>query len=81
MVSFIAATVMVALEPAYYFVHSHMMHAKLPLALEVVALHHWLGRRSKLMAAGAATPIGPLPVGFLLAGALGAAALASLRPF
>jgi protoporphyrinogen IX oxidase len=81
MVSFVAGIVMLLLEPAYYFVHTHMMHAKLPLALGVVGLHHWFGARSKRMAAGTATQPSPLPVALLVAGAMGAAVLGLLKPF
>lgn len=80
-VSFLAGTAMLLLEPAYYFVQTHMMHAKLPLALGVIGLHHWLGSRSKRMAAGSATPPGFLPVSLLVVCALGAAGLAVLKPF
>jgi len=81
MVSFLAGTTLLLMNPAYYFVHTHMMHAKLPLALGVVALHHWLGRRTRRMASGEATPPGQLPMVLLLVAAMGAAALALLKPF
>lgn len=81
MVSFLAGTTLLLMNPQYYFVHTHMMHAKLPLALGVVAVHHWVGRRTRKMASGAAAPPGKLPAILLLAGAMGAAALALLKPF
>jgi protoporphyrinogen IX oxidase len=79
--SFVAGTAMLLQEPAYYFVHTHMMHAKLPLALGVVVLHHWLGFRSKRMATVAAAPPGFLSVVLLVVAAMGAASLALLKPF
>jgi putative membrane protein len=80
-VSFLSASTLLLLQPAYYFVHTHMMHAKLPLALGVVALHHWLGRRTRRMASGDATPPSRLPALLLMAGAMGAAVLALMKPF
>jgi putative membrane protein len=80
-VSFVAAIGLLLLQPAYYFVHTHMMHAKLPLALGVVALHHWLGRRTRRMASGDAAPPSRLPAVLLMVGAMGAAVLALLKPF
>ncbi|MGC4067104.1 MAG: hypothetical protein QM784_21185 [Polyangiaceae bacterium] len=80
-VSFVAATTLLFLQPVYYFVHTHMMHAKLPLALGVVALHHWLGRRTRRMATGEATPPTRLPAVLLTVGAVGAAMLALMKPF
>lgn len=79
--SFIMGVTMLLLEPRYYFVQTHMMHAKLPLAIGVIVLHHWLGSRSKTMAAGATAAPGYLPVILLVAGAAGSAALAILKPF
>jgi putative membrane protein len=80
-VSFVAGATLLLLEPAHYFVHTHMMHAKLPLALGVVALHHWLGRRTRRMATGEATPPTRLPALLLTVGATGAAVLALMKPF
>lgn len=80
-VSFVAGSVMLLLEPRYYFVQTHWMHAKLLLALGVIALHHGLGARAKRTAAGTAAPVGILPTALLVAGAMGGAALALLKPF
>lgn len=80
-VSFLAGTTLLLMNPKYYFVHTHMMHAKLPLALGVIALHHIIGRRTRQMASGTAAPPGILPAYLLLACGLGAAALALLKPF
>ena len=80
-VSFVAGSGMLLLEPRYYFVQTHWMHAKLLLAVGVIALHHWLGARAKQTAAGTAKPVGILPIAWLVAGAMGSAALALLKPF
>src|SRR5512147_2667944 len=69
--SFVAGCTMLLLDPRYYFVQTHMMHAKLPLALGVVGLHHWFGSKSKRVAGNTAAPPGLLPVALLVAGAMG----------
>jgi protoporphyrinogen IX oxidase len=51
------------------------MHAKLPVALVVIALHHVIGARAKRLASGARTEAGP--VGMLTAALLAAAAVAA----
>lgn len=80
-ISFLAAVALLLLEPRYYFVQSHWMHAKLPLALGVIVLHHWLGLKAKRMARNSGSPPGALPAVLLVVGAMGAAVLALLKPF
>jgi putative membrane protein len=55
--SFVAGTARLALEPRYYFVEHHWMHGKLVFALAAIALHHVLGARARKIARGA--PVGP----------------------
>jgi protoporphyrinogen IX oxidase len=60
LISFTAALAMLALSPELYLVKSHWMHAKLPIALGVIALHHMLGARAKRLASGRRTGAGPV---------------------
>jgi len=82
--SFVAGAIRLALSPDYYFVATHFMHAKLLLALVVIALHHVIGGRAKKAAAGdtaasgRATPA--LELGLAVAAA-GAIFLAVMKPF
>ena len=80
-VSFVAGAALLVLLPSYYFVETHFMHAKLPLALGVIAIHHILGARARRMAAGEASPPSRAILIVLLVTALGAALLALLKPF
>src|ERR1700753_3728567 len=74
-ISFAAGAVRLALDPDYYFVRTHFMHAKLLFALIVIALHHVVGARAKKAASGAAASEAGIPV---LAASLFAAAVAAV---
>ena len=50
-VSFVAGAVRLLSDPGFYLKQHHWMHAKLPLALTVIALHHVIGGRAKSLAA------------------------------
>lgn len=67
LVSFFCGLVKVVLVPSYYM-HLHWFHAKLGVALVVIALHHVLGARSKRVAASESMQGGRS--GGILAGAL-----------
>jgi putative membrane protein len=76
LVSFVAGAIRLALSWKLFLVHTHWMHAKLPVALGVIALHHVIGARARKMAQGTVPDAGP-------AGILGAAlaALAVLAAY
>jgi protoporphyrinogen IX oxidase len=57
-VAFLAGAVKLLSEPSFYLKQHHWMHAKLPLALGVVALHHVIGARAKKTAAGTVSEAG-----------------------
>jgi putative membrane protein len=86
--SFVAGALRLALSPDYYFVATHFMHAKLLLALVVIALHHVIGGRAKKAAAAAGdaaaaatgTSAPALELGLAVAAA-GAIFLAVMKPF
>jgi putative membrane protein len=66
-----------------YFVATKFMHAKLTLAVVVIALHHVLGGRAKALASGRRTDA---PGAAMMTGVIGAAAavivaLVLLKPF
>lgn len=60
--SFVAAVTLLALNTTLYFVQTHWMHVKLPVALGVIALHHVIGARAKRMADGSRPSAGPATV-------------------
>jgi putative membrane protein len=80
--SFLSGTVRLLLDLEYYFVTTHFMHAKLPLALGVIALHHVIGARVRRAAAGDAQAVrGTARLGVALAVlAAGAAWFALTKP-
>ena len=83
-VSFLAGALRLALTPAYYFVATHFMHAKLLFALIVIGLHHAIGARAKKAANGAtATKESGSPAleVLLFVAAAGAVFLAVMKPF
>jgi putative membrane protein len=82
-VSFASALVRLALSPSYYLVATHFMHAKLPLALGVIALHHLLGARARRAERGETTALRPVPLmtALLAVLAAGSAWLALSKPF
>lgn len=80
-VSFVCGMGRLLREPAYYLQLHHWMHAKLPLAFGVIALHHVIGARARKMATGAVQvrgPAGILTVALAVA-ALGAAFFAIFK--
>ena len=58
-ISFVAGLARLLQDPAYYLRLHHWMHAKLPLALGVIALHHVIGGRARKMALGSVQERGP----------------------
>jgi putative membrane protein len=50
--SFVAGVVKLGMDPGFYLKQHHWMHAKLPLALGVIALHHVIGGRARKTADG-----------------------------
>jgi protoporphyrinogen IX oxidase len=82
LLSFVAAVILLAHGARHYFVETHWMHAKLPIALVVIAIHHVIGARAKRLAsakAASAGPAGTLTAVLLLAAA-GAAYLGLAKP-
>jgi protoporphyrinogen IX oxidase len=82
-VSFAAGVARLLLNPDYYFVQTHFMHAKLLFALVVIGLHHVMGARAKKVAAGegaAAEAVPALSLGILAAAVL-VVFLAVMKPF
>ena len=76
-VSFVCGAIRLGSNPAFYLKVHHWMHAKLPLALAVIALHHVIGARARKTADGTlqeAGPVGTLAV-ILAVAAIGAAFL------
>src|SRR5271166_6575333 len=59
LVSFLAGATRLGTDMSYYLKLHHWMHAKLPLALTVIALHHVLGARARRLAAGTTQEAGP----------------------
>jgi putative membrane protein len=66
-----------------YMVATHWMHAKLTLAVVVIAIHHVIGLRAKALASGKRKDAGPVGVLALVLflGAAGAAFFAVAKPF
>jgi putative membrane protein len=58
-VSFLCGAGRLGLDTSYYLKEHHWMHAKLPVALGVIALHHIIGARAKKLAAGTVQDPGP----------------------
>src|SRR5690242_9240624 len=46
-VSFLCGAIRLGMEPKFFLVEHHWMHAKLPLALAAIALHHVIGARAR----------------------------------
>lgn len=61
-VSFVSGAIRLLQEPAFYLKQHHWMHAKLPLALAVIALHHVIGARAKKLARGTVQDAGPTAI-------------------
>jgi putative membrane protein len=61
-VSFVFGMARLLTDPSYYLKQHHWMHAKLPLALVVIALHHVIGGRAKKLARGTVQDAGPAAI-------------------
>ncbi len=57
--SFVCGMARLLSDPGFYLKQHHWMHAKLPLALGVIALHHVIGGRAKKLARGTVQDGGP----------------------
>ncbi len=81
-ISFVAGFVRLLLDLKFYFVSTHFMHAKLLLALGVIAVHHILGAQARRAAAGERAPTtGSRFTWALVVLAGGAAWFALAKPF
>lgn len=60
--SFVAGTARLLLDPRYYLVSHHWMHGKLLFALAVIALHHIIGARARKLARGTVQDAGPTAI-------------------
>jgi putative membrane protein len=60
--SFVFGATRLLLDPALYLRQTHWMHAKLPMALAVIALHHIIGARAKKLARGTVQDPGPTAI-------------------
>jgi len=82
-VVFVMGLARLLLSPGMYFVQSKYMHAKLTLALVVIAVHHIVGARAKRMASGQTDSPGPIVLmgALILSAGVGSAVLALLKPF
>ncbi len=81
-VSFAAALSLLMHDTDLYLVKTHWMHAKLPLALGVIALHHVIGARARALATGKRDSAGPALILTIVLGVLaaGAAYLGVAKP-
>jgi putative membrane protein len=59
LVSFVCGAARLGLDPLLYLRTTHWMHAKLPLALAVIAIHHVIGARARKLAQGTVQDAGP----------------------
>lgn len=57
--SFVAGTVRLAMDTAYYLKEHHWMHGKLLFAVAVIGIHHVIGGRAKKLAQGTVQDAGP----------------------
>lgn len=80
-VAFVAGAARLGSDMTYYLKLHHWMHAKLPLALAVIGLHHVIGARAKKMANGSVQDAGPAGTLTLVLGlaAVGAAFFAIFK--
>lgn len=79
--SFVCGMARLLSDPGFYLKQHHWMHAKLPLALGVIALHHVIGGRAKKLARGTVQDGGPVATLTLVLGlaAVGAAFFAIFK--
>jgi protoporphyrinogen IX oxidase len=73
-VSFLFGVTRLGLDPSLYLKQTHWMHAKLPLALGVIALHHVIGARAKKLSLGTVQDGGPTAILTLVIAVLAAGA-------
>jgi protoporphyrinogen IX oxidase len=80
-VSFLCGAIRLGMDPGYYLKQHHWMHAKLPLALGVIALHHVIGARARKMSQGTVQEAGPagMLTAVLAVAAIGAAFFAIFK--
>ena len=79
--SFVCGAWRLLSDPGFYLKQHHWMHAKLPLALAVIALHHVIGGRAKKLARGTVQDGGPVAIltAVLALAAVGAAFFAIFK--
>ena len=82
-IAFLAGTARLVSSAHYYFVDRHFMHAKLPLALAIIAMQHMLGGRARKVASGATEDTSKSlgRVWLMLICAVGAVFLVVVEPF
>jgi len=80
-ISFLAALGRLLLDLKLYFVTTHFMHAKLPLALGVIAIHHIVGAKARRAESGEKAPSSQTLTWALVGLAAASALLATLKPF
>jgi putative membrane protein len=80
-VSFLCGAIRLGMDLPLYLKQHHWMHAKLPLALAVIALHHVIGARARKMAQGTVQEAGPagMLAAVLAVAAIGAAFFAIFK--
>ena len=80
-VSFLCGAIRLGMEPKFFLVEHHWMHAKLPLALAAIALHHVIGARARKLALGTVQEPGPTAILSIVLAltAVGAAFFAIMR--
>lgn len=80
-VSFVFGASRLFLDPELYFKTTHWMHAKLPLALAVIGIHHVIGARARKLAQGTVQDAGPTAIlsTVLAVAAIGAAFFAIFK--
>lgn len=80
-VSFVCGAVRLGMDPGYYLKEHHWMHAKLPLALVVIALHHVIGARARKTVQGTVQDAGSTGrlTAVLAVAAIGAAFFAVMK--
>ena len=82
LVSLLVGCACLILDPSKSLLKMPSMHAKLTLAVGVIALHHWIGAAARRIVYGRrSTPIPILTVVLLLVFAGGAAVLGVAKPF
>lgn len=62
LLSFVCGAVRLGLDLHLYLKVTHWMHAKLPLALAVIGIHHVIGARARKLAQGTVQDAGPTAI-------------------